>query len=88
MNCLQCLVLNQQQTPAVVVCRDCGAAVCLQHAWISHTPGHPSGLVPGEPASRTLRCNVCAAGHQREHPATDPALVAAHPCADNLTCLC
>ena len=63
MNCLDCAA-NDQATPAVGVCHDCGAGVCVDHA-VSRDR-HLTRImtismeVKIEPPARVLRCEVCA----------------------------
>ena len=64
MNCYDCAI-HHTATAAVAVCRDCGAAVCPDHAVT--TTRHRTRMVglgmsvPIEPAARIVRCTTCAA---------------------------
>lgn len=88
MTCLACAACDGHDTPAIGLCRDCGAAACLTHASIIHTAGHPSGMGgPAQPVTRRLYCEFCATNHPGARPTTRPNVVAAQPCADP-TCLC
>ena len=61
MNCMDCAA-NDQATPAVGVCHDCGAGVCIDHA-VSRDR-HLTRImtinrkVKVEPPARVLRCEV------------------------------
>jgi hypothetical protein len=66
-NCYDCAVPGLT-SPAVAVCRDCGAAVCADHA-------HPvtrhltrtlviNRIVPIEPAARAIYCGPCYTAHR------------------------
>jgi hypothetical protein len=64
MNCLDC-TSNDRATPAVGICHDCGAGICLDHAV---TRDHYlkriltiAQEVAVEPPARILRCQVCSA---------------------------
>ncbi len=67
MNCFDC---GEQGATvvAVAVCRDCGAAVCVDHTVVaSHhlTRTATIGLqVPIEPPARLMRCGVCHQARQ------------------------
>ena len=41
MNCFDCSAIGESST-AVAVCRDCGAAVCADHAVARDAVAHPS----------------------------------------------
>ena len=62
MNCLDCAAAGQA-TPAVGVCHDCGAGICLDHVVTS--PHHLTRSaavameVNVEPPGRMLRCELC-----------------------------
>ena len=64
MNCFDCAALDKS-TPAVAVCADCGAALCLHHAHV--TPRRLTRtqainrVVPAGPPTRTIRCTLCQA---------------------------
>jgi hypothetical protein len=64
MNCLEC-ALQDRATPAVGLCHDCGAGVCLDHAAISErqlTRIMTIALeVAVEPPARMVRCGKCSA---------------------------
>jgi hypothetical protein len=57
MNCLQC-AYDDRESPAVGICLECGAAVCLTHARIGQRQAPPVGLVTRLPARRVL-CSSC-----------------------------
>ncbi len=64
MNCLDC-TSNDRETPAVGICHDCGAGICIDHAV---TRDHflkriltIAQEVAVEPPARVLRCQVCSA---------------------------
>ena len=62
MNCFDCAAHDQAE-PAVAVCADCGAAVCMQHThvtprWLTRTMAL-NRTVAVEPPARTVRCSVC-----------------------------
>ena len=62
MNCLDCAA-NDQVTPAVGVCHDCGAGVCADHAvsrdkYLTRTVAL-NMQIDVEPPARVLRCEVC-----------------------------
>ena len=63
MNCLDCAA-NGQVTPAVGVCHDCGAGVCVDHVVSRDRPlTRLEGIgmkVKVEPPARLVRCEVCA----------------------------
>lgn len=75
MNCLDCAA-NDQATPAVGVCHDCGAGVCIDHA-VSRDH-HLTRImaismeVKVEPPARVLRCQVCAAAVDAVRDASRP----------------
>lgn len=64
MNCLDC-ASNDRSVPAVGVCHDCGAGVCLDHAIARDR--HLTRIMAismelkVEPPARILRCGVCSA---------------------------
>jgi hypothetical protein len=64
MNCLDC-ASKDRATPAVGVCHDCGAGVCVDHAVTRDqylTRIVTIALeVAVEPPARVLRCEVCSA---------------------------
>ncbi|MET9240905.1 DUF2180 family protein [Nonomuraea sp. NPDC003709] len=68
MNCLDCLTGQHLDVLAVGVCVDCGAAMCLEHAYIEVV--HRTTVVPlnrvvqVEPPARLLTCMTCAAARQ------------------------
>ena len=64
MNCFDCAAHSRTE-PAVAVCGDCGAGVCVQHAhvtarWLTRTMAI-NRTVAVEPPARTVRCSVCQA---------------------------
>ncbi len=66
MNCLDCASLGNR-VPAVGICVDCGAGVCLDHAqvlphWLTRT-AVINRIVTVDPPGRILRCPVCQAAH-------------------------
>jgi hypothetical protein len=75
MNCLDCAT-NDRARPAVGVCHDCGAGVCLDHAIARDR--HLTRLmtismeVEVEPPARVLRCRVCAAAVDAVREANRP----------------
>jgi len=63
-NCFDCAT-HDRQAPAVAVCVDCGAAVCLAHAhvaprWLICTAAI-NRTVRVDPPTRTVRCGLCQA---------------------------
>ena len=66
-NCLDCLADRAHAVPAVGVCSDCGAGVCLEHAVLVarrlEAQGHLGRRIPLPRAGRLLRCGVCQAAH-------------------------
>lgn len=67
MNCLDCLAERAQAVPAVAVCSDCGAGVCLEHAVLVTHPVEARGLlgrhIPLPRTGRVVRCEVCQSVH-------------------------
>ncbi|MGN6246005.1 MAG: DUF2180 family protein [Motilibacteraceae bacterium] len=67
MNCLDCLAERAQAVPAVAVCSDCGAGVCLEHAVLVarrvEAKGHLGRQIPLPRAGRLVRCGVCQGAH-------------------------
>ncbi len=60
MNCYDC-ALNGNTTPAVAVCNDCGAGICLDCVRVEQTD-HTHSSSPGVPTphrTRTLTCASC-----------------------------
>jgi hypothetical protein len=73
MNCLDCAAHGQDE-PAVAICLDCGAGLCLDHAeveprWLTRT-AVINRVVTVEPPARVVRCRVCS---QAQGAATRPA---------------
>jgi hypothetical protein len=64
MNCFDC-TLAGLTTPAVAVCHDCGAAVCLEHAFVRRhhltRTATINRIIVVEPPARVLRCATCTA---------------------------
>ncbi|MEU9244417.1 DUF2180 family protein [Streptomyces sp. NPDC048385] len=62
MHCVECHTQGAQ-TPAVGVCRSCGAAVCAEHARLTSEEERRRPLTgaPQFAASRTVMCPGCAA---------------------------
>jgi hypothetical protein len=88
MSCLECAAADNREVPAVGVCRDCGAAMCLAHARIGHRAGHPAGTAgPAQSVSRELVRAFCATARPRARQADQNGVVSARPC-DDTTCLC
>lgn len=67
MNCLDCLAERAQAVPAVAVCSDCGAGVCLDHAVLVARRVDARGLlgrrIPLPRGGRVVRCAVCQGAH-------------------------
>ncbi|WP_282703103.1 DUF2180 family protein [Streptomyces sp. CC219B] len=67
MHCLDCHS-EGRQTPALGVCRQCGAAVCERHSKLSEqflTCTKPvSRTMAVEPPVRRLLCTPCARAHE------------------------
>ncbi|MET9969154.1 DUF2180 family protein [Streptomyces sp. NPDC006356] len=67
MHCLDCYGAGRQ-TPALAVCRQCGAAVCAQHSQLTEqslTCTRPiNRTVTVEPPVRRLLCRTCSAAHE------------------------
>jgi hypothetical protein len=66
MNCFDC-ASHGLQVPAVAVCVDCGAAVCLDHAdiaprWLTYTVPI-NRIVRVETPARSIRCGLCTGAH-------------------------
>ncbi len=64
MNCFDCAAIGDQ-TEAVAICSDYGAAVCFAHVQVmprslTRTMAINS-VVAVEPPARTIRCTVCQA---------------------------
>ncbi|AYV26243.1 hypothetical protein EES41_05870 [Streptomyces sp. ADI95-16] len=64
MLCLDCNTAGTT-SPAVGVCRGCGAAVCANHARVIQREVRRRPLLapPVETAARTVHCFTCAAVH-------------------------
>lgn len=62
MNCFDCTATGGP-TPAVAVCADCGAGVCLAHAHVSARWATRvmalNRVVQIDPPARTIRCGLC-----------------------------
>ncbi|MEU3228046.1 DUF2180 family protein [Streptomyces sp. NPDC006976] len=67
MHCLDCYS-GGRQTPAIGVCRQCGAAACAQHVQLGQqvlTCTKPiNRAVTIDPPARRLLCRTCSAAHQ------------------------
>lgn len=66
MNCYDCATAGDHH-PAVAVCVDCGAAVCVEHAvpvrhWLTRTQTIMRVERVGPPA-RLIRCEPCHVAH-------------------------
>ena len=66
MNCLDCAAQGQDE-PAVAICLDCGAGLCVDHAeveprWLTRTAA-VNRVVAVEPPARAVRCRVCSRAH-------------------------
>lgn len=64
MNCFDCAAIGEQ-TAAVAICADCGAALCPGHSsvtarWLTRTM-IINRVVAVEPPARAIRCAVCQA---------------------------
>lgn len=76
MNCYDCATAGTT-SPAVAICHDCGAGVCLAHAAaVEHHLTRTvavNRLVDVEPPARLIRCLVCNAAHEAAvHEADSP----------------
>jgi hypothetical protein len=64
MNCFDC-TLAEATTPAIAVCHDCGAAVCLEHAFVRRhhltRTATMNRIIVVEPPARVVRCATCTA---------------------------
>ncbi|MDT0417398.1 MULTISPECIES: DUF2180 family protein [unclassified Streptomyces] len=64
MHCYECDAVGHDTTPAVAVCRRCGAALCSAHARIGTTllrrAGGTGGVVRAVTARR-ITCDTCRA---------------------------
>jgi hypothetical protein len=64
MNCFDC-TLAEVTTPAIAVCHDCGAAVCLEHAFVRRhhltRTATINRIIVVEPPARVVRCATCTA---------------------------
>ena len=64
MNCFDC-TLAGVTTPAVALCHDCGAAVCLEHAFVRRhhltRTATINRIIVVEPPARLVRCATCNA---------------------------
>lgn len=75
MNCLDCAA-NDQVTPAVGVCHDCGAGICIDH--VVSMDHHLKRImtismeVEVEPPARVLRCDVCTTAVDAVREASRP----------------
>jgi hypothetical protein len=65
-NCFDCAAVGDN-TAAVAVCADCGAAVCYTHACVSARWATRATalnrVVRVEPPSRIIRCSLCEQTH-------------------------
>ncbi|WP_442815866.1 DUF2180 family protein [Streptomyces sp. NBC_01205] len=66
MHCLDCHSQGVA-SPALGVCRGCGAAVCANHARVTTYQVHRRPLLapPSETPARSVRCFPCAAADGR-----------------------
>ena len=68
MNCLDCAQAAAWDRAAVGICRDCGAAVCLDHAVVRDRRRIRQAVImyslPVEPPARVLRCTTCDAAYR------------------------
>ncbi|WP_420717935.1 DUF2180 family protein [Streptomyces sp. H34-S4] len=64
MLCLDCHT-QDVTSPAVGVCRACGAAVCASHARVTRREVRRRPLLapPSDVSPRTVHCSLCAAVH-------------------------
>ncbi|MER6254959.1 DUF2180 family protein [Streptomyces sp. NPDC001584] len=64
MHCLDCRMAGKT-SPAIGVCRDCGAAVCANHARVTEREirRRPFLAPPVETPARTVHCFQCAGVH-------------------------
>lgn len=66
MNCFDCAGVGHS-VPAVAICVDCGAGMCMDHARLSVHSLTRTALINRvevvEPPRRTLRCAVCQSAH-------------------------
>ncbi len=75
MNCLDC-ASKDHSTPAIGVCHDCGAGVCVDHAVARDR--HLTRImtismeVEVDPPARILRCGVCSAAVDAVREASRP----------------
>jgi hypothetical protein len=67
-NCLDCAQTADRDRAAVGICRDCGAAVCRDHAVVRRRRRvrlaiimRPVGV---DPPARVLRCTTCDAAYR------------------------
>ncbi|WP_405910832.1 MULTISPECIES: DUF2180 family protein [unclassified Streptomyces] len=65
MHCLDCRT-QQAVSTAVGICRDCGAAVCEEHAQVVVNQVRRGSMLAAayQPPARTVRCATCAAAQQ------------------------
>ena len=66
MNCYDCASTGVV-TPAIAVCDDCGAGVCIEHAVVRHRrltrTVALNRQIEVEPPARLVRCETCTAAH-------------------------
>jgi len=74
MNCYDCATQDRLTRPAVGICHDCGAGVCVDHShrdvrWLTRT-ALINRVETIDPPERIIRCGICAAAHEAAaHPA-------------------
>ena len=75
MNCFDCSLAGET-APAVAVCHDCGAAVCLGHAFVRRhhltRTATINRIIVVEPPARLVRCATCAAADDAVHQDASP----------------
>jgi hypothetical protein len=74
-NCYDCATVGDQR-PAVAVCVDCGAALCIEHAvpvrhWLTRTQTIMR-IEWVESAARLIRCESCHVAHVARGDVAEP----------------
>jgi len=74
MNCYDCATQDHLTRPAVGICHDCGAGVCVDHAALGCRHLTRTSLINRvetvDPPARVMYCTTCAAAHEAAaHPA-------------------